>query len=149
MIRIISIVALLLWLAFAASNLSAQNNCPAGMVCIEQESANKLYSVATQLVEAKDAIAKLLAERGASDAAVASALKTIEGWKSLDAINNTIIAKQMDVIALYEQVMKTQQGIIESLDKRLNKPKSAWKKFADALKTLGFILAGVTLGRGL
>lgn len=123
--------------------------CPAGKVCIEQETANKLYSVATQLVEAKDVIAKMLAERGASDAAIASALKTIEGWKSLDAINNTIIAKQKDVIALYEQVMKLQMQIIENLEKRLAKPRSAFGKFLDALKTVGFILAGVTLGRGL
>lgn len=149
MIRFAAILIAVLWIAFAASNAVAQDVCPAGKVCIDQDTANKLFNVANQLVEAKDVIAKMLAERGASDAAVASALKTIEGWKSLDAINNTIIAKQMDVIALYEQVMKTQQGIIESLDKRLNKPKSAWKKFADALKTLGFILAGVTLGRGL
>jgi len=127
----------------------AAQDCPANKVCIDQETANKLYSVATQLVEAKDVIAKMLAERGASDAAIASALKTIEGWKSLDAINNTIIAKQKDVIALYEQVMKVQMQIIENLEKRLNKPRSAFGKFLDALKTVGFILAGVTLGRGL
>jgi hypothetical protein len=53
-------------------------NTSAQTVTISQESFNKLVNAAEQLVEAKDAINKLLAERGASDAAIASALKTIE-----------------------------------------------------------------------
>lgn len=135
---------------FLAGSVSAQEPvCPAGQVCIDQSTANKLFNTVEQLIAAKDVIAKMLAERGASDAAINSALKVIEGWKQLDAINNTIILKQKDVIALYERVMQMQMTIIENLEKRLLKPKSGFSKFLDALKAIGYVLAGVSLGRGL
>lgn len=150
MIRFFAILIITLWVALAASTAAAQTiDCPSGKVCIDQGTANKLYSVATQLVEAKDVIAKMLAERGASDAAIASALKTVEGYKNLDEINNTIIAKQKDVIALYEQTLKMYAGLVETMQKQINKPKSAWSKFLSALKTAVVLLAGVSLGRGL
>lgn len=142
--RLITIAFLLLFASAAFSQ-----DCPTGKVCLEQETANKLYNVATQLVEAKDVINKMLAERGASDAAIASAMKTIEGWKNLDAINNTIIAKQRDVIALYERTIQLYAGLVDGLEKRLNKPKSSWSRFVDILKNAAILLAGVSLGRGL
>ena len=130
-------------------NAAAQDICPTGKVCIDQSTANRLFDVANQLVEAKDVIAKMLAERGASDAAIASAMKTIEGWQSLDAINNTIIAKQKDVIALYERTITLYAGLVDGLEKRLSKPKSAWSRFVDILKNAAILLAGVSLGRGI
>lgn len=136
--------------AILALTANAQTtDCPSGKVCIDQSTANRLFDVASQLVEAKDVIAKMLAERGASDAAIASALKTVEGWQNLDAINNTIIAKQKDVIELYERTIKLYAGLVESLEKRLSKPKSGWSKFLDVLKNAAILLAGITLGRGI
>ena len=149
MIRFLAILTIVLWLSLTASNAVAQDVCPAGKVCIPQETANKLFDVASQLVEAKDVIAKMLAERGASDAAIASAMKTIEGWQNLDAINNTIIAKQRDVIALYEKTITMYAGLVEQMEKRLSKPQSGWSKFLSALKTVITLAAGITLGRGI
>jgi hypothetical protein len=138
---------------FATLPVSAQSQppatCPAGQVCVSQETANRLFNVASQLVEAKDVIAKMLAEREASDAAIASALKTIEGWQNLDAINNTIIAKQKDVIVLYERTITLYAGLVDGLEKRLSKPKSAWSRFVDILKNAAILLAGIQLGRGV
>lgn len=130
-------------------NAAAQDICPTGKVCIDQSTANRLFDVANQLVEAKDVINKMLLERGASDAAIASAVKTIEGWQNLDAINNTIIAKQKDVIALYERTITLYAGLVDGLEKRLSKPKSAWGRFVDILKNAAILLAGVSLGRGI
>jgi len=101
------------------------------------------------LAAAKDVIIKFQNERLTSDAAIANALKVIEGWKEMDAINGQIILKKDQVIALYERVIQLQMNIIESLEKRLMKPKSAFNKFMDALKTVTFLLAGVALGRGI
>jgi hypothetical protein len=76
-------------------------------------------------------------------------MKTIEGWKNLDEINNTIIGKQKDVIALYEKTITMYAGLVDQLEKRINKPKSGWSKFLDILKHATILLAGITLGRGL
>lgn len=132
-----------------ATATAAQDVCPAGKVCIDQTTANRLFNTVEQLVEAKDVIAKMLQERGASDAAINSALKVIEGWKQLDAINNTIILKQKDVIALYERTLKMYADLVEKLEARLMKPKSAFSKLMDAIKTVLTLAAGVALGRGL
>jgi xanthine dehydrogenase molybdopterin-binding subunit B len=137
--RLILIAAFLIF----ATPVAAQT------VTISQESFNKLVNAAESLVEAKDVIAKMLAERGASDAAIASALKTIEGWKALDEINNTIIEKQKAVIGLYEKTLNLYASLVEKLEARLMKPKSAWSKFLDGLKTVLTLAAGVVLGRGL
>lgn len=134
-------------LAFCVTPTYAQE-CPSGQVCVSQDTANRLFAVASQLVEAKDVIAKMLAERGSSDAAIASAMKTIEGWQSLDAINNTIIAKQKDVIGLYEKTLVMYAGLVEQMEKRLSKPQSAWSKFLSTLKTVITLAAGIALGRG-
>ncbi len=141
-------LALTIALTFLVGDVRGQD-CPSGMVCVPQETANRLYNIAEQLVAAKDVIIKMQSERGASDAALASALKTIEGWQSLDSINNTIIAKQKDVIALYEQTIKLYASLVENLEKRLSKPKSAWSRFVDVLKNAAILLAGVSLGRGI
>lgn len=148
-IRLVAILSIAIWIGLAASKAAAQDSCPIGKVCLDQTTANRLYDVATQLVEAKDVINKMLTERQASDAAIASALKTIEGWQGLDAINNQIILKQKDVIALYENTLRTYAGLVDSLEKRLNKPKSAWSRFVDILKNAAILLAGVSLGRGI
>lgn len=123
--------------------------CPPDRVCFTQPQANEIFDKLNQLAAAKDVIIKFQNERLTSDAAIANALKVIEGWKEMDAINGQIILKKDQVIALYERVIQLQMNIIESLEKRLMKPKSAFNKFMDALKTVTFLLAGVALGRGI
>lgn len=148
--QIIQLLAILFVIGAFAWSVNAQAvDCPTGMVCIPQATFNKTLDRLEELVASKDVIAKMLTERGASEAALNSALKTIEGWKSLDEINNVIILKQKDVIALYEKVITMYQNVVEKLEQRLAKPKSAWQKFVGILKTAATLLSGIALGRGL
>jgi hypothetical protein len=126
-----------------------QDVCPSGNVCLPQAQANRLLEAVNQLIEAKDVIAKMKVERGQADAVIASAQRVIEDYKSLDQINGMMIVKFKDVIALYEKTLTMYQGLVEKLEKQLNAPKSAWKKFVGILGKAVIMLAGVTLGRGL
>jgi hypothetical protein len=124
----------------------AQDVCPADTVCLPQQTANKLLDSVNQLVEAKTLIAKLLTERGASDAVIASANRVIEDYKVLDGINTLQVTKYKDMMALYERVIVLYQGVVEKLEKQLNKGKSAWDKLVGILKTVVSILAGAAIG---
>lgn len=128
---------------------NAQDVCPADTVCLPQATANKLLDTVNQLVEAKTLINKLLTERGASDAVIASANRVIEDYKQLDAINGMIVTKQKLVIDLYEKTLVMYSALVEKLETQLNKPKSGWRKFVGVLEKVVVLLAGAALGRGL
>jgi hypothetical protein len=134
---------------FLATNLYSQDICPAGKVCLDQATANNLYNKLNDLVAAKDLINKMISERNASDATIAAANKVIEAMKEVDVINGQIVAKQKDVIALYEKVINLQQTIIEKLTAQLNKPKSIWDKVLTAVKEIAYLAAGIALGRAI
>jgi len=127
----------------------AQDVCPADTVCLPQQTANKLLATVNELVEARTLIAKLLSERNASDAVIASANRVIEDYKQLDAINGSMILKYKDVIGLYEKTLAMYAAIVEKLETQLNKPKSGWQKFVGILEKVVVLLAGAALGRGL
>lgn len=120
-----------------------------GFICLPQAQANSVFERLEQLVAAKDTIAKLLAERGASDAVIASAQRVIEDFKQLDAINGMMIVKYKMVIDLYEKTLTMYAALVEKLETMLNKKQSAWQKLASALGKIATLLAGVALGRGL
>lgn len=146
-----AVALITLMFAFAGSALtqSETRDCPAGLICFSQTQANAIFDKLTQLASAKDLIIKLQNERLTSDQTIANALKVIEGWKEMDAVNGQIIAKKDQIIQFYEKVMDLQMKIIENLESKLLKGKSAWGKFVDALKTVTFFLAGAALGRGI
>lgn len=133
--------------AFSADAQSPQ--CPVGWVCFTQVQANDIFDKLGQLVAAKDLNIKLLSERGVADQALANALKVIDGHIELHKVDDQIILKKDQIIALYEQVIKLQMTIIENLEKRLSKPKSTWDKIASVLKTVVTLAAGIALGRGM
>lgn len=143
-VRII-VYTLVVYLAFTIS-ASAQDVCPADTVCLPQQTANKLLDSVNQLIEAKTLIAKLLTERGASDAVIASANRVIEDYKALDAINVMQVAKYKDIVNLYEKVIALYQGVVEKLETQLNKPKSGWQKFVGILEKVVVLLAGAAVG---
>lgn len=145
-IWVISLAIVILFPLCANSQTTA---CPVNMVCFEQKTANEIFDKLNQLVAAKDLIIKLQTERGTADTALANALKVVEGWKELDAVNGQIIAKKDQIITLYERVMQVQMQIIENLEKRLSRPKSPLDKIAGIIKDLGYVLAGIALGRAL
>ena len=118
-------------------------------VCLPQETANKALSAITEPVEARALIQKLLTERNASDAVIASAQRVIEDYKQLDAINVMQVAKYKDMMALYERVITLYASVVDKLEAQLNKPQSGWQKFLRIVEKVVMVLAGVTLGRGL
>jgi uncharacterized coiled-coil protein SlyX len=117
-------------------------------VCISQEAANKCVTAAAELIEARKVIEGFQKERALSIAEREAAAVLVKGLNDLIAVKDRIDQQKDQVIALYEKVIAMQQGIIDQLEKRLNRPKSGFAKFMDALKAVGYILVGVTLGRG-
>lgn len=142
---------LLLIAAFLAFGLpvAAQNiNCPAGYVCTPQKQFNEVVDKLNELIAARDVIAKLQAERGASDATLAAANKLIEDYKQALTIRDSIDAKKDAVISLYEKTIQLYASLVEKLENKINAPKSAFARFITALKEIGLLAAGIALGRG-
>jgi hypothetical protein len=134
---------------FSTLALRGQDVCPTGKVCVDQQTANRLFDAVDQLIAAKDVINKMLQERNSSDATIAAANKVIEAMNQREEINGQIILKLKDLNAVYEKVIALQQTIIEKLTARIDAPKSAWSKFLSAVKTVITLAAGVAVGRGL
>jgi hypothetical protein len=142
------IVALMVAVSFGVlSNVRAQTVCPQGMVCYTPDQNSQILKAINEAIASKDVIAKMLSERGASDAALQSANQLIEGLKNLDVINGQIIAKQKDVMALYENTLKLQAELIDKLMLKINAPKSAWQKFISAVRDIAILAAGLSIGR--
>lgn len=118
-------------------------------MCIPQSAANKCASAAAELIEARVVIAEFQKERAASIAEREKAAIVIAGLNELVVVKDRIIAGYEHINTLYKQVIELQQSIILKLEERLAKPKSAFSKFLDALKSVVYILAGAALGRGL
>jgi hypothetical protein len=139
-------ILLTLTICFAAMAVNAQDE---PKVCISQEAANKCVTAAAELIEARKVIAEFQKERAATVAEREAAAVLVKGLNDLIAVKDRIDAYKDQAFAMYERVIAMQQGIIADLEKRLAKPKSGFSKFLDALKAVGYILAGVSLGRGL
>lgn len=134
-------------LALFVGTAKAQD-CPTGNVCLPQATANKLLDSVNQLIEAKTLISKLLTERNASDAVIASANRVIADFKQLDEINGMMILKYKTVVDLYEKTLTLYSTLVDKMTTQLNKPKSAWAKFLSGVKSILTLAAGVALGRG-
>lgn len=131
-----------------ACGLTAFAQCPPEHVCITQADANKIFAKLTELVDAKEAIVKLTAERMQSDAVIASAQKVIADFTALDNTHKMQIAKYENIVALYEKVITMYQSLVDKLEKKIDAPRSAWQKLVSILKTVTVLITGVTIGRG-
>lgn len=129
--------------------VNAQTVCPQGEVCYTPAQNADILQKLNELIAARDVIAKFTAERAASSATIDAANKVIDAYKQMDVINGQIIAKQKDVMVLYETTMKLYAELVEKMQIQLNKPKSGFDKFMAALKEIALIAAGVVIGRGL
>lgn len=127
----------------------AQDVCPVGQVCLPQATANRLLQTVEQLIAAKDTINKLMNERGASDAVIASAQRVIADYADLDKINGMIVLKYKDVIALYERTLAMYGALVQKLETQINKPKTSWQKLVHVLERIADIALGAAIGRAL
>lgn len=118
-------------------------------VCISQDAANKCVSAAAELTEARLVIAEFQKERALSIAEREKAAVVIAGLNELVVVKDRIIAGYEQMNALLRQAVEWQQEIIKQQAERLLKPKSAFSKLLDAIKTVVYFLAGAAIGRGL
>lgn len=143
----IGVLTLLVYFAFTIS-VHAQTVCPQGSVCYTPAQNADILQKLNELIAARDVIAKFTAERAASSATIDAANKVIDAYKQMDVVNGQIIAKQKDVMVLYETTMKLYAELVEKMQMQLNKPKSGWERFITTLKEIAILAAGITLGRG-
>jgi len=118
-------------------------------VCLSQTAINKCASAVAELLEARTVITEFQKERSTSVAEREAAAKVIAGLNDLVIVKDRVIATYEQINALYKQTVEIQSQIIDKLEKRLLKGKSGFERFLDVLKTVGYILAGAALGRGL
>jgi len=140
---------LILFAIFLLAPLTVLGQCDTGSVCVKQTTIDAATRVATELVEAREVIARFQAERTATDAERASAGRVIERLNSVIALQDRMTAEYKTVMDMYKSVVQMQSELIDRLTKQLNAPKSAWQKLVATLKTLAAIATGITLGRGL
>lgn len=140
---------LILSTIFLLAPLTVLGQCDTGAVCVKQTTIDAATRVATELVEARDVIARFQAERTATDAERASAGRVIERLNSVIALQDRMTAEYKVVMDMYKSVVQMQSELIDRLTKQLNAPKSAWQKLVATLKTLAAIATGITIGRGL
>ncbi len=118
-------------------------------VCISQAAANKCATIAAELIEARNVIAEYQKKDALTAAERQASQVLIKGLNDLIDVKTRVELEKDKIIEMYAKVVTMYQGIVADLEKRLMKPKSGFQKFMDALKAVGYILAGVSLGRGI
>ena len=102
-----------------------------------------------ELASARDALQKFTNERAANDALNATSLQVIKAANEVIAYKDNVIASQERLAVAYEKIIQLQQVLIDRLTAQMSKPTSAWQKFSQAVKEIGLLVLGVTVGRGL
>lgn len=139
------ILGVFLTLVFAVG--AQAQTCPTGMVCVTQETANRLFDAVTQLTAAQEAISKLTASQTATQVALDRALSLIERYKDREAIDNQISLKKDELVAAATAIADLWKKHAEDLQAQLNKPRSTWDKIWGALKRVLDVAAGIGIGR--
>lgn len=97
----------------------------------------------------RDSLSKSVEEGNLTKAELSIANAMITSLNELISLGKAKDAAYQSLIAVYENIVKIQGDMIEKLEKRLLKPKSLFDKVIGILKNVGYILAGVSLGRVL
>lgn len=91
--------------------------------------------------------------RGVTNAALAAQLAAANGMITLyergNAIYESLITLDAKKDLIYEQALKIEQSIIDSLSKQLGRGDSAWKKFANGVKHAVEIIIAYAVGRAV
>lgn len=131
---------------FAVISLQAQ--CEPGSVCVRQATIDAATAAASELLQAREVIAKFTTERAATQAERDSAARLIDRLNAVIAVQDRLNLEYTAMTAMYKQVIQMQAELIERMSKQLNAPKSGWAKFLGALKTIANIAVGIAIGRG-
>lgn len=144
--RIVLVIAILL---IAGISANAQSTASAGFACVPQATMDRISQDLTELKAARDVIAKFTAERVATDAERAATTSVLKAANdAIDTLNKGI-ADRDKLIDLQSKTLQLYANLIEKMTIQINKPRSAFSRFVQALKEIGFIAAGIALGRNL
>jgi hypothetical protein len=120
-------------------------------VCISQEDADKSAKIALEYPLLKEAIEKFKAERLTGEAKDKANEILLAAKDAVIAIGEQKDLAQAKLLAVYQQIMDLQAKMIDQLEAKMLKPKSALDKFLsgikEVLKAATYILAGAAIGR--
>ncbi len=138
-------------IALFALSAKAQTVCvvPLGFVCLTQTDADKISADLAELKASRPVIAAFKAERDATAAQIASLNNLV---KQQDALADSLRRQIVDMTTVHDLAMKTLAAYADLTDKlvaKLNAPKSAFAKFAQALKEIALIATGLAIGTHL
>jgi hypothetical protein len=102
-----------------------------------------------EVVALRETVEKFQAERAATTVERAASQALIKGLTEVIDLRSKIEATQQQQIDVLQKFIDVQTKLLETMEKRLNKPKSFFDKVLATIKTIGYILAGAALGRGL
>ena len=128
---------------------NAQTMCPVGSVCVAQTTLQQCADTADKLIAARDVIAKFETERSMSIAERTAAQTLIKGLNDYLAVKDRIIADYERISKLKDDVIVFYQTLVTKLTDQINKPKSGWAKFAQAVERVFMVIVGIGIGRGL
>lgn len=127
-----------------------------GYSCVPTETLNRTNKALDELAVSRDLITKqteLIAKQAialaTSEAKNNAAADVIAKANEILSIDAKVFDAYEKVLTLYQKTVELYATVVEKLTAQLNKPKSAWSKFLDDIKTVVTLAAGVFLGRGL
>lgn len=99
------------------------------------------------IAEQRKTIENFLAERARTEIERQSAQTLIKAYDELIKVKTEVGLEKDKIIQMYEKVINLQMAIIDSLEKKLLKPKSFFQKVLATLRDLTLIVVGLTVGR--
>lgn len=118
-------------------------------VSVRQSTLDRAAKALDELISARDLIEKQITALKATDAERKAWVQYQATTESTIAIFQKGLVDREKVIELQDKVIQTLVQLNDKLLTQLNKPKSAWSKFADAIKAVVYILAGAAIRGGI
>lgn len=103
----------------------------------------------TEVTALRDAVQKFLVERAKTDAEKEGAKILITSLNDAIAVRDKIHDANLQLITIYDKIIKIQNDIIDKLTNQLNKPKGFFSKLLNKIKEVALLATGIILGRGL
>mgnify|MGYP001607199607 CR=1 FL=1 len=124
-------------------------SCPSESQCVPNTVIDASVKAVNELASARQVIEAFKTERGLNEAERASAARLVDRLNGIISTQDKLAVEYDRVILLLKDVIKMQSELVEKMQKMLNAPKSAWSRFVSAIKTIGYVLTGIGIARGL
>lgn len=127
----------------------SQQPTPTPQVVVSQTFVDDATKAFTEVVVLRDTVNKFMVERAKTDAEREGAKILIASLNEAIAVRDKIHDANLQLIAIYDKIIKIQNDIIDKLSNQLNKPKGFFSKLLDKIKEVALLATGIILGRGL